>query len=189
MKRTRTVAAGFVVLAVLSGFAALASSAPARAGKSSGDKIARGKYLVTAMGCNDCHTPGTFYGAPDMTRMLAGSELGWEGPWGVVFAANLTPDLDTGLGYWSADELVKVFRTGNRPDGRQLTPAMPWLNLSHMTDEDLYAIAAYLQSIPAVKHAEPQPVPPGKAYDGPVIRFPPPPAWDAPRTRPAGAHE
>ena len=46
------------------------------------EKVARGKYMVSIAGCNDCHTPGGLYGATDMSRMLSGSELGWTGPWG-----------------------------------------------------------------------------------------------------------
>jgi len=56
------------------------------------DPVVRGRYLVTLMSCNDCHTPGYFYGAPDTTRRLSGSDIGWIGPWGVVHARNLTPD-------------------------------------------------------------------------------------------------
>ncbi|HEU4765605.1 MAG TPA: hypothetical protein VFT93_08150, partial [Candidatus Eisenbacteria bacterium] len=48
--------------------------------------VQRGQYLVTVLGCHDCHTPGTLYGAPDMSRQLSGSELGWQGPWGVSYA-------------------------------------------------------------------------------------------------------
>lgn len=145
-------------------------------------QLAKGQYLVTIMGCNDCHTPGTFYGAPDMTRFLSGSELGWVGPWGVVYAANLTPDDETGLGKWTPAQIAKTIRSGNRPDGRQLAPAMPWLNYSALTESDALAIATYLKSLKPVKHAVPKPVEPGGKAEGPLLAFPPPPAWDAPRT-------
>src|SRR5439155_6351770 len=62
------------------------------------DRIALGKRLAWAAGCNDCHTPGALYGAPDTTRLLSGSELGWAGPWGVSYARNITPDTETGIG-------------------------------------------------------------------------------------------
>lgn len=156
--------------------------AAAAAKDNADDRIAKGKYLVTIMGCNDCHTPGTFYGAPDMERFLSGSELGWVGPWGVVYAANLTPDDETGLGQWTPEQIAKAIRSGNRPDGRQLAPAMPWLNYSALTDSDVLAIAAYLKTLKPVKHAVPKPVEPGGKVEGPVLAFPPPPAWDAPRT-------
>jgi mono/diheme cytochrome c family protein len=151
------------------------------------DTLARGEYLVTIMSCGDCHTPGAFYGAPDMTRKLSGSELGWRGPWGVSFARNLTPDMETGIGAWSAQEIVNAIRTGTRPDGTQLQAPMPWPNYGGVKDEDAYAIAAYLKSLPAVTHKVPSLVPPGKPAKGTVIVIPPPPAWDAPRTPPPGS--
>lgn len=163
-----------------------AGAKAAKSGKSSA--VDRGKYLVSVMGCTDCHTPGTLYGAPDMSRFLSGSELGWEGPWGVVYAANLTPDTETGLGKWTVEQIAKAIRTGNRPDGRQLAPIMPWMNFAHLTDEDAMAIASYLKTVPAVKHVAPAPVPPGVEVAGSVLRFPPPPAWDAPREGAAGGH-
>lgn len=172
-----------IAIAALSTFVLLAAgltfAAQTKGGK---DKVLeRGKYLTTILGCNDCHTPGTFYGAPDMKRFLSGTEMGWEGPWGVVYAANLTPDEETGLGEWNEADVVRAIRTGNRPDGRQLAPIMPWMNFAAMTDEDAMAVARYLRSLPAVKHRVPAPVAPGAEVTGPVLRFPPPSAWDAPR--------
>ena len=153
------------------------------------DSVARGKYLVTVAGCNDCHTPGYLYGAPDTTRTLSGSEVGWAGPWGVSYARNLTPDDSTGIGTWSAEQIVTAIRTGQRPDGSHiLLPPMPWPDFAHLTDKDAYAIAAYLKTIPPVKHVVPTIVPPGKKPMTPVIPFPKPGAWDAPAggTPPAG---
>ena len=141
-------------------------------------KVERGRYLMTAMPCVDCHTPGTFYGAPDMTRMYSGSELGWAGPWGVAYAPNLTPD-STGLGAWTEDQIATAIRTGNRPDGRQLAPIMPWMSFANLTDEDAHAIAAYLKTLTPVNHRVPAPEPPGKKPAGAVVYFPTPPAWDA----------
>ena len=141
-------------------------------------KVERGRYLMTAMPCVDCHTLGTLYGAPDTTRMYAGSELGCVGPWGVAYAANLTPD-STGLGSWNEDQIAWAIRTGNRPDGRQLAAIMPWMTFANLTDEDAHAIAAYLKTIKPVPHKVPAPVPPGKKPPGAVVTFPPPPAWDA----------
>ena len=142
------------------------------------DPVARGRYLVTIMSCNDCHTPGYFYGAPDTTRLLSGSDLGWAGPWGVVHARNLTPD-STGIGSWSVEQIVTALRTGNTPDGSQLAPIMPWMNYADILDEgDARAIAAYLKSLPPVVHKNRDRVPPGVKSDGAVITMPPPPAWD-----------
>ncbi len=161
-----------------------AKTASAPAAPTAEQKIARGRYLTLAVGCGDCHTPGSFWGGPDETRALAGSEMGWAGPWGVVYAANLTPD-STGLLAWSEAEIATAIRTGNRPDGRQLAPAMPWMTLANLTEEDALAIAAYLKSVPAVRHAVPKPVPPGQKVTGSVLTFPPPSEWDA-RNLPAG---
>lgn len=177
MNRLRVLSLSLTAVAVLSASAALVNAAAPAADKA----VERGKYLVMSIGCNDCHTPGTFYGAPDFSRFLSGSEMGWAGPWGVVYAANLTPDPETGLGKWSKEEIAKAIRSGNRPDGRQLAVAMPWMNFSHLTDGDAMAIAAYLKSLPPVKHAVPKPLAPGAEVTGPVLSFPPPSAWDAPR--------
>ena len=147
-------------------------------------RIARGEYLTTIMGCGDCHTPGTLYGDPDFSRKLSGSELGWQGPWGVSYARNLTPDLETGIGYWTENDIVNAIRTGQRPDGSVLLPPMPWEDFSRLTDDDAHAIAAYLQSLPVVEHKVPDRIPPGQQASGSIIVFPPPSAWDAPRNPP-----
>jgi mono/diheme cytochrome c family protein len=142
-------------------------------------KIARGRVITFSSGCIDCHTPGTFYGSPDTTRMLSGSELGWEGPWGVTYPRNLTPDMETGIGSWTEEQIVTAVRTGQRPDKSPLLPPMPWPAYSHMSDDDAYALAAYLKTLPPVRHKAPDRIPPGTKATGPRLTFPPPPAWDA----------
>ena len=185
MNHLRLTALGLVAIALISAVSCATQEKKQAAADPAAERLERGKYLVLAMGCNDCHTPGTFYGAPDMERFLSGSELGWEGPWGVVYPANLTPDPETGLGSWSTEQIAHAIRTGNRPDGRQLAPIMPWMNFANFTEEDAMAIATYLQSLKPVVHAAPKPVPPGVKVSGAVVRFPPPPAWDAPPAAPA----
>ena len=148
------------------------------------EKVARGKYLVTIAGCNDCHTPGGLYGAPDMTRMLSGSELGWTGPWGTSYPANLTPDQGTGIAHYTEDDIVTALRTGHKKDGAPVLPPMPWPIYANLTDEDAYAVAAFLKTIPPVVHAVPKNLPSGAKAPAALV-FPPPPAWDAPRTAPA----
>jgi len=145
------------------------------------DPVKRGEYLVTVLGCHDCHTPGYFYGRPDMTRMLSGSELGWEGPWGTTYARNLTPDQETGLGPWTEDMIVTAIRTGKRPDGTAIGPPMPWPDLAHLTDEDAHAVAKYLKTIPPVPHQVPARLAPGVKPKGGAFVLPAPPAWDAPK--------
>jgi len=154
-------------------------------------KIARGQYLVTVGGCNDCHTPlkmGANGPEPDMARMLSGhpealkitapaqlppgpwmiasapTNTAHSGPWGVSFTANLTPDDNTGLGIWTEDMFIKALRTGRHMGAsREILPPMPWQNYGRMTDEDLKAVYAYLRSIPAVHNRVPEPLPPSSA--------------------------
>jgi mono/diheme cytochrome c family protein len=152
----------------------------------------RGKYLVTVGGCHDCHTPKKIVnGAPeaDMDRLLSGNPsadklpkvpktligpegygtvasnnlTAWVGPWGVSFAMNLTPDKDTGLGSWTEEMFVKAIKTGKHQGaGRDILPPMPWNWYRNMTDEDLKAVFAYLQTLPPIKNAIPDPLPPDK---------------------------
>lgn len=146
-------------------------------------KIARGEYLVTVGGCNDCHTPfkmGPNGPEPDMSRRLSGhpsklvmpappkhgnSPWAWSGAitntafaggWGVSYAANLTPDTVSGLGIWNEDLFIKTIRTGRHwGTSRPILPPMPWQNFAQMTDDDLKAIYAYLRTIPAVRNEVP----------------------------------
>lgn len=151
--------------------------------------VARGEYLVTTNVCNDCHTPwvmGPQGPAPDMTRALSGhpegfavaaapklpepwvwaatgSNTAFAGPWGISFTANLTPDKETGLGAWTADQFVRAIRTGKHlGKGRPILPPMPWPMYSKMTDDDLRSIFAYLQTIPAIRNKVPNPVEPAE---------------------------
>jgi len=159
--------------------------APAAAGRAA--QIERGKYLVGAMGCHDCHTPwteGPNGPAPDMSRALtghpadlvmppparlegpwvwsaAGTNTAFAGPWGVSFTANLTPDPETGLGRWTEDIFIATMKTGRHEGkGRLLLPPMPYFNLAALTDDDMRAVFAYLQSLPPVHNRVPAPVDP-----------------------------
>jgi mono/diheme cytochrome c family protein len=157
----------------------------------SGGDVARGKQLVDMGGCADCHTPKAFdptlgMPVPDRTRYLSGHPEGAPDPqaqpgqtdmavigptftsfktgFGVVYARNLTPDKDTGLGAWTEAQFIQTMRTGHRQGtGRVLLPPMPWMNLAHSSDEDLSAIYAYLQSLPPVHNAVPDPKVPAPA--------------------------
>jgi mono/diheme cytochrome c family protein len=118
----------------------------------------RGKYLVALGGCNDCHTPGYFFGKPDMARFLGGSEVGFEIPGlGVFHGPNLTPDHDTGLGKWSTEQILAAITKGERPDGRMLAPIMPWHAFAKLTPQDARAMVAYLKTLPPVKNKVPGP--------------------------------
>lgn len=115
--------------------------------------VARGKYLVTIGSCTDCHTPGSFFGKPDMTRFLGGSDVGFAIPGvGVFVGPNLTPDKKTGLGTWTDAQIVAALTKGKTPSGRMLAPVMPWHAYAHLTKSDALAIVDYLKSLPPVSH-------------------------------------
>jgi mono/diheme cytochrome c family protein len=163
---------------------ALGTAVPAFAADAA--QVARGKYLVTVMVCNDCHTPmvmGPSGPMHDMTRMLSGHpgspalppppklpEGPWNwvgsadltafaGPWGISYARNLTPDKETGLGGWTEATFIQTLRTGHHMGtGRPLLPPMPWPWAGQLNDDDLKAVFAYLQSIPAVRNRVPDAV-------------------------------
>lgn len=148
-----------------------------------------GKYLVGIMGCSDCHSPKIMTAegpVPDPDRLLSGhiaeeklasiadteilksyvlfnmNSTAVVGPWGTSFAGNLTPD-ETGLGNWTIENFDKAIRLGKfkgLDNGRTLLPPMPWPSYSQMSNDDLAAIWAYLQSIPPVKNKVPNPIPP-----------------------------
>lgn len=137
-------------IAALLSIAVAALPLAARADQST---VERGKYLATLGGCGDCHTPGGLIGSPDPKRLLGGSDVGFGDPAaGVWIGPNLTPDKETGLGDWTDDQIVAAITQGVRPDGRKLSPIMPWPSFSHLTADDARAIVAYLKSLPSVKN-------------------------------------
>jgi mono/diheme cytochrome c family protein len=158
---------------------------PAQAKSAGTGSVVRGKYLVTGMGCNDCHTPfkmGANGPEPDMSLMLSGhpasltlppppapsgpwigsmaaTSTAWSGPWGVSYTANLTPDPETGLGQWTERQFVDTIRSGRHQGrGREILPPMPWPAFRNLNDADLKAMFAYLRTIPAIKNKVPDPV-------------------------------
>jgi len=134
----------------------------------------RGKYLVAIAGCNDCHTPGYFFGKPEMSRYLGGSDVGFEIPGlGLFHGPNLTPDPETGLGNWSVGQIVTTLQTGKRPDGRELAPSMPWRAFASLTKDDATAIAVFLKSLPPVKNKVPGPFGPAEKPTGFVMKVVP----------------
>jgi hypothetical protein len=89
---------------------------------------------------------------------------GWSGPWGVSYTANLTPDVQTGLGSWTDQTFIDTIRNARHMGkGRPLLPPMPADMIAQYSDEDLRAIFAYLQSIPPVSNRVPDPTPPAAA--------------------------
>jgi mono/diheme cytochrome c family protein len=140
-----------------------------------GGKVERGKYLVTIMLCGDCHTPGYLLGKPDMSRVLAGSEVGFEVPgMGVFHGRNLTPDNATGIGTWTEAQIVAAISTGITPDGRRLAPIMPSAPFSQLTASDAEAIAAYLKTLPPVSNKVPGPFAPTEKPTAFIMKVVPP---------------
>ncbi len=163
-------------------------------------QIARGKYLVTVASCTDCHTPGSFFGKPDMSKFLGGSDVGFAIPGlGVFVGPNLTPDKATGLGNWTPAQIVTALTKGVTPEGRKLAPVMPYEHYADLTKSDALAMVAYLKSLPPVSHQVPGPfgptqmptsfvmvVLPGDVYFRTVNPPPPPspaPAAPAPESK------
>jgi mono/diheme cytochrome c family protein len=167
-----------------------ATGVAAQSANTGKDQIKRGEYLVIIAGCNDCHSPKLITPkgpAPDPARRLSGypanaplppvppAALGpgkwtamtnddltaWVGPWGISFAANLTPDIATGLGGWTAEQFIQTMRAGKHLGvGRPLLPPMPVGALAAMTNPDLKALFAYLKSLKPIQNQVPAPIPP-----------------------------
>jgi len=187
-----------LMLTVITGTAILAFLACNTESKKEGESIIsndslvkRGNYIVSASGCDDCHTPkkmGPHGPEFDMDRRLsghpAGSQLpkvdsnvlksGWilfamdltayVGPWGTSYSANLTSD-PTGTGNWTEEQFMTAIRKGKSKgleEGRSLLPPMPWDVIRNLNDTDLKAIFAYLKTTKPISNLVPGPRPPGQ---------------------------
>lgn len=153
--------------------------------------IKRGEYLVSSVGCDDCHTPKIF-GEKGMeldmehrfAGHLSGSKLGKAntsvvkdgymlfsldltsaaGPWGQSYAANITSD-ETGIGNWTEEQFFRAIREGKSKglkESRPLLPPMPWFVYKNFNDTDLKAIFAYLKSTKPVHNVVPGPKSPAE---------------------------
>jgi mono/diheme cytochrome c family protein len=148
-----------------------------------------GEHLVTIGGCHDCHTPKKMtpmgpvddsslllsghpesMPAPVVDRkqleskgfILTATFTAWVGPWGVSYAANLTPD-ETGTGTWTEDQFVYALRNSiskGLPGSRPLVPPMSMMPVKHMSDAELKAIFAYLRTVKPIKNHSVQPTAP-----------------------------
>lgn len=155
-----------------------------------------GEHLVRIGGCEDCHTPKKMtpkgpaldeslklsghpanMPPPDVDRKEMESKglsvtqdlTAWVGPWGISYAANLTPD-ETGIGLWQENNFMIALREGKykgMKGGRTLLPPMPWEFFVHMSDDEIKAIFAYLKSIKPIKNIVPQAQPPVSAAQTP----------------------
>ena len=155
------------------------------------NRVEWGRHLVILGGCNDCHTPKkmTAMGpVPDTTLRLSGhpaaipppdvnrSEIErkglvvtndltvWVGPWGISYAANLTPD-ETGIGNWTPAQFIKAIREGKYQGMDGTRPLLPPMNfvakeVGTMSDAELGAIFSYLKSLKPVHNLVTEPEPP-----------------------------
>jgi mono/diheme cytochrome c family protein len=160
------------------------------------ETVKKGEYLVDLGSCNMCHTPKimmTMGMELDTSRLLSGHPSGdtsseyttemvnedgwvtksnfhmtqWSGPWGVSYAANLTPDKASGIGSWSEEDFIRTIRSGKHMGvGRKIQLPMPADNFAKLTDDDLKAIFAYLRSIKPVKNLVPESIPAKKTEEG-----------------------
>ncbi|MBI4495655.1 MAG: cytochrome C [Deltaproteobacteria bacterium] len=105
--------------------------------------------------CVWCHTPRTASGQLDTAKLLAGGTKLEVAGIGTVYASNLTPDKETGLGNWTAVEIKQAI-LGFRPDKDRVAPPMPFAQHAKLSGEDLDHIVAYLQSVPTLKNAVPK---------------------------------
>lgn len=159
--RRLSVAFAIVIAALLAGSPSIALA---------DSLIERGGYLARIMDCTGCHTAGALAGAPDPERYLAGSDIGFQMPGlGVFYPPNLTPDVETGLGTWSEEDIMLAVRGGSRPDKRELVPIIPWPSYAALTDEDALALATYLKSLPPVKFQSPGPYGEGETPTAPYL--------------------
>lgn len=145
-----------------------------------------GSHIVTISGCHDCHTPKKMgpngpeldsslllsghpskIPPPDVNRgeieskglMVTNTLTAWTGPWGISYAANLTPD-PIGIGGWDESNFITAIRDGKFKgvkSARSLLPPMPWQMFRNMTDGELKAIFAYLKSTKPIKNIVPNP--------------------------------
>jgi hypothetical protein len=114
-------------------------------------------------------------GGPDPEGKVGKHDIGLIGPsftsfampFGIVYAPNLTPDKETGLGSWTEKMFLDALRTGKHlgGNGRAILPPMPWMDLGGLPEADLKAVYAYLKSIPQVRNAVPAHKVPDPAFD------------------------
>lgn len=148
--------AGFLIAAALPAAAQQSPKADAA--------VARGRYVVSIAGCNDCHTPNfaPSGGKTPEREWLTGDALGWRGPWGTTYA----PNLRLSLPRMTEDQWVKKAKTLSS------RPPMPWFNLHRMSEADLRAIYRYVRHLGPAGKPAPDYVPPDRTPSGPYVQFP-----------------
>ena len=117
-------------------------AAPKAAADSAESPAERGRYLAIAGNCISCHT------AEGGERFAGG--LAFETPFGRIYSTNITPDPETGIGNWTAEQFARAVREGVRPDGAHLYPAFPYTAYTRLSDEDVAALYAYFKTLKPV---------------------------------------
>ncbi|HEY2987237.1 MAG TPA: hypothetical protein VGL11_05900 [Candidatus Binatia bacterium] len=138
------------------------------------DLVSRGQYIFTAVQGCACHTPRNPDGANNANLFMAGAPpnpppfgnpptVGWTTPqWKKLYARNITPDPETGIGKWSEADFSAAMTAGRTPEGRILDPVMPWSRFQAITDSDLRAIWAYVKTLKPIRNRPPANVPADK---------------------------
>lgn len=159
MRLWKAIPASLLLIALNGGTVALADD------KTPDNKvIEHGRYLVTVSGCNDCHTPGYMEhgGAVPESEWLTGSPVGFQGPWGTTYPANLRLVAQS----IPREQWVEHARKSTRPP-------MPWFNLRNMTDGDLLAMYDFIRSLGPKGEPAPAFAPPGQQVATPYFEFVP----------------
>ncbi len=132
-----------------------------------GPSVARGRYLARIAGCNDCHTPAYAMRGGDVPEAtwLTGDALGWQGPWGTTYPANLRLSFTK----WTEDEWLDIAKNS------QFRPPMPWFALCDMDEDDLRSLYRFVRELGPAGEPAPAYVPPGVTAPGSVVGFPGPP--------------
>jgi mono/diheme cytochrome c family protein len=109
--------------------------------------VTKGQQVFNIGGCTNCHTAKS-------GELLAGGDP-LESPFGAFHPPNITPDPKTGIGGWNDEQFIRAMREGISPDGAPYYPSFPYTSYTHMSDEDLRALKAYLDSVPPIEKASP----------------------------------
>lgn len=153
-----------VMATVLVALTILMSDSLAQASSGDPASLDRGRYLVQIGGCNDCHTPGYSQSAGQVpeAQWLTGDSLGWRGPWGTTYPANLRLYMQN----LTEEQWLAVAHN------LKTRPPMPWFDVRAMSTEDLGAIYRFIKSLGPAGKPAPAYVPPDREPKGPYILFP-----------------
>ncbi len=148
MPRALAVWLGALTGAILAGALVVSAPGPAAAQPAPGaDLVTRGRYVFAAAGGCGCHT--------EKDKPVNSGGRRYDGPFGTVYSANITPDRQTGIGGWTDEQIITAIRLGRRPNGERLIPVHPYPVFNGMAEEDLRALVAFLRSLPAVNRPTP----------------------------------